>query len=210
MEDYAGNSKKQKDGESKPEKKIDKVISGEATVHKKTLGRKLKDVVVQADLRSVSRYVFYDVLFPAAKNMVVDAATKGIERTVYGDSAIRRRNMGMGAGPRVTYNQTPSRVLGYPGSGSSRPQVGPGPSRHRASGTEFILSTREDAELVLERMNDLIETYDVCVVSDLNDLLGLPQQHVDNNWGWTTLINASIHQIREGFMLDLPPVEQIR
>lgn len=73
-----------------------------------------------------------------------------------------------------------------------------------------ILATRSEAELVLERLGDIIDKFEVASVGDLHDLLGLPQTHVDQKWGWTYVGDASIRQVREGYLLDLPlaaPIE---
>jgi hypothetical protein len=149
----------------------------------------------------VFRYVIHDVLIPAARNTIVDASTKGIERMMYGDSAMRRR--AYGPGPRVTYNNPI-----YRGTPRQAPPVQLG-SRTRAARDDIILNSREEAELVLERMNDIIDTYEVASVADLNDLVGLPTNHVDNKWGWIYLGDVHIRQIREGYLIDFPPPEAI-
>lgn len=207
--DYQGNSKKEKVVDQIPDKKVEKVIVGEVVVHKKSLGRKFKDLFIEADFKSVVRYVSMDVLLPAARNMIVDGASKGIERMMYGDSAIRRRNYGAGVGPRVTYNNPINR--GYRNAPSPRPPLGSLESRSaaRTNREEFILSSREEAQLVLERMNDIIDTYEVVSVADLNDLVGFPTSHVDNKWGWLYLGDVQIRQIREGYLIDLPQAEPL-
>ena len=206
--DYQGNSKKDKEV-TKPTKHVEKVISSEVVVHKKPLSRKFKDLIVGADFKSVTQYVIYEVLIPAARNTIVDASTKGIERMMYGESAIRRRNLG--AGPRITYNNPINRP-GYRDSAHPRPTpLVPGESRSpRHNRDDFILSSREEAELVLERMNDIIETYEVVSVADLNDLVGFPTSYVDNKWGWSYLGEVQIQQIREGYLINLPSAEPIQ
>ncbi len=54
-----------------------------------------------------------------------------------------------------------------------------------------------------------IEQYEVVSVSDLNELLGLPSSHVDNKWGWTNLSTIDTKQVREGFRISFPPLEEI-
>jgi hypothetical protein len=82
-------------------------------------------------------------------------------------------------------------------------------SRRRQDVGEIILASKADAEAVLEEMMDVINDYDVVSVADLNACLGRPSSYVDNNWGWTILKPVDIRQIREGFLLDLPPAEAI-
>lgn len=203
--DYQGNANKDRDPEEKgKEKNVEKVVTGAVIVQKKSLGRKFKDLFVHADLRNSVRYVFVEVMVPAARNLVVDATTKGIERMVYGESAVRRRNYGT-PGPRVTYNSPVRRDY------RQAPPVPSGPRRpSRQNRGDFILSSREEAEVVLERMRDIIDKYEVASVADLNELVGFPSNHVDNKWGWVFLDDVPIRQIREGYLLDLPAEEPIQ
>lgn len=206
--DYQGNAKKDKVDKVLPEKKIEKVISGEVKLQKKSLGRKIKDTFIEADFKSVSRYVVVDVLFPALRNMIVDASQKGIERMVYGERVMRQRNFGMG--PRITYNNPIDR--GYRNASPLRnaPPVTADPRSLRQSQGDFILSSREEGEQVIERLNDIIDNYEVASVADLNELVGFPSSHVDNKWGWTFLGDVQVRQVRDGYMLVLPAVEPIQ
>lgn len=209
MPDYQSNSKNRRETDARPPKVVERVVASEVIVQKKGVFRKFRDLFIEADLRTVVRYVASDVLLPAAKNMLLDAVNRGTERTLYGEAAVRRRNFG--AGPRITYNNPVSRSYG--GSPlrnappvSVEPRLG-GSGRYNRN--EFILTSREEGELVLERMNDIIDTYEVVSVADLNDLVGLPTSHVDNKWGWTNLSATQIRQVREGYLVDFQPAEPI-
>lgn len=217
MPDYAGNSKKSKDTEKStslgdtPSKNVEKVVVADVIIQKKGIGRKFKDLFIEADFKTVVRFIAMDVLVPAAKNMLLDASNKGVERMLYGESAIRRR--GFGAGPRITYNTPVNR--GYSDSPlRSSSQFAPQPSREprtvRYSRNEFVLTSKEDAELVLERMVDIIDNYDVVSVADLNELIGQPSSHTDNKYGWSNLAGVQIRQIREGYLIDFPLAEPIQ
>jgi hypothetical protein len=83
------------------------------------------------------------------------------------------------------------------------------PPRRRQDVGEIILISRDEAELVIERLTDIIDKYEVASVADLHDLVGLPTTYVDNKWGWSVLNSVGVRQIREGFLIDLPPVEPI-
>lgn len=203
--DYQSNSRKAKNNEGVPKKNIEKVVASEVVVKKKPLGRKIKETFIEADLKTVITYVAVDVLLPAARNTIIDATTKGIERLMYGEKAIHRRNFG-GIGPRITYNNPINREYREP---ITRPPSLIDARRPRKDNNDFILSTREEATLVLERMNDLIDTYEVASVADLHELVGFPSSHVDNKWGWSNLNNVDIRQIREGYLIDFPPAEPI-
>jgi len=215
--DYTGNSDKSKKspGKDKPEKKIEKVISGDAQLKKKPIGRKFKDLIVAADFRSVVRYIGYDVLLPAARNTIVDSTTRGIERMMYGEGTMRRRDAG--PGPRITYNSPINRGNPYASTPGNMPQrrlpQGMVPNDHRAARhqrDDIILGNRDEADLVLERMQDILNQYDIVSVADLKELVGLPASYIDNAWGWTFLGDVQIRQIREGYLLDLPSSEPIQ
>jgi len=216
--DYQGNPNNPKRGKvelsPKPEKNIQSVVTNKVVIQKKSLGRKFRDLLIEADFKSVSRYVFFEVMLPAAKNTIVDMSTKGIERMMYGDAAIRRRNYNLGSS-RTTYTNysAPSSRLYREPTVSRYAQTMPGPQVPRAARPardDFVISTREEAELVLEKMNDILEQYDVVCVGDLFELLDQPTTPIDYKWGWLYLGDVHIRQIREGFLLDLPPADPIQ
>lgn len=209
--DYSSNShrdkKTSKDVETE-KVKVEKVVEGEVVIKKPSLGTKIKDLFVNADAKGVLIYVGMEVLLPAARNAIVDGATKGIERMVYGDSP---RRPTYGAGPRVTYNRPVDRGYRpdrpYPNAINTRAY--PVPSAGRRSSEEIVLASREEAELVLERMGDILDMYNVVQMSDMKELIGIATTHVDNKWGWDNLSDARVRQIREGYLLDLPPANPI-
>lgn len=207
--DYQGNSKRDKEGKDNPppKKELTKVVTGEVTTKKKGIGRKVKELIVEADFRSVIGYIMMDILIPAAKNMIVDSAAKGAERMMFGDSVHRR---GVGTGSRISYDRiTRSGVGGSPLRGAPTLERTVRASS-RQSRDDYVVTTRKEAEEVLEMMIDVIDNYEVVSVSDLNELVGYSSSHVDNKWGWTFLGDAQIRQIREGYLIDLPPAEPIQ
>jgi len=62
---------------------------------------------------------------------------------------------------------------------------------------------------VVERLIDILDKYEVVSLADLYDLLGLPTSPIDNKWGWTVLKQVEIRQTREGYLIELPPLEEI-
>lgn len=201
MKDYQ-NSNKSKQDVSKEKPTNEKVVVGDVVVQKKTLGKKFRETFIEVDLHSVLRYITVDVLIPAAKNMFVEASTKGVERLIYGDTASVRRTNVLGA-QKVSYNRPVTRGYRHD-TRMVRSQIPTNPFR-----SDLILADRDEAELVLERMNDIIDAYDVASVADLNELVGLQTSPLDNKWGWLYLGEARIRQTREGFLLDLPSAEPI-
>lgn len=205
--DYQGNSNKGKRerpvAQEEDKKEIEKVVTGVVIKKKPSLGQRFKALFFGGDAKGASRYIAADVLLPAIRNLVVDATTKGIERMVYGESARSIRRPGFDYRSRVQYN-----------SPIMRPEVRsarlPDQTRYsRREPNDLVLASREEAELVLERLIDILDKYEVASLADLYDLTGLPTSHTDNKWGWFNLNSADIRQVREGFLLNLPPVEEI-
>jgi hypothetical protein len=190
----------------KEEKNLTKVVSGEVTQKKKPLGQRFKNMITGVEFKGASQYVFFDVLIPAVKNMVVDAVDVGVKRMIYGDSAPRGVG-GYGRTSRTTYNSPVNRGRDSVMLPKQAPHVAPS----RASRpNDIVLNTREEAELVLSTMQDIIEKYDFASVSDFHTIVGLPSTYVDNNWGWSGLHYVNIRQVREGWLLDMPSVEPIQ
>jgi hypothetical protein len=202
--DYQGNSHKSKELKpSKEDKVVEKVVTGDVVVVKRTLGQKFKAVFFGGEFKSASRYLAADVILPSVRNLIVDMTTKGIERVVYGETTARRRPTNYGG--RVQYNN-PLRRPDRPYLPDQRPSSFSAPRR---ATNDLVLASREEAEVVLERLIDILDKYGVASLADLYDLTGLPSAHVDNKWGWTYLTNTEIRQIRDGYLLDLPPMEEI-
>ena len=192
--------------EEKPKKDIQKVVSTEVVQRKTPLGRRFKNLFFGGEFKGAMKYITNDVLLPALRNMLVDTTTKGVERVVYGESYSRRRpELGR---PRISYDRLSS-PIGRDSRRAMLPDQPPYSSRRRQDIGEIILVSRSEAEIVVERLTDIIDKYEVVSIADLHDLVGLPTTYVDNKWGWSSMKGVDIRQIREGYLLDLPPVEPL-
>lgn len=199
---YQSNSHKSRETKSaQPEKNIEKVITGEAIQRKKSAGSKFKDVFTGEDARSVGSYILFDVFVPALKSMLADATSQGVERILFGDN--RRTNSSGGRQGYTSYNKM------Y----SSKPNNAPRELSRTARAThnfgEVILSSRGEAEEVLDRLTALIDTYSVATVSDLYDLVGITGNFTDDKWGWYDLRGSHISRIREGYLINLPQTQPV-
>lgn len=198
IRNYPGNSiSKKGSGEQTPEdKKVVKLVSGEVTQRKRPLGSRIKDTFTGEDARSVGLYLLFDVIIPAAKTMLADAASQGAERMLFGDS---RPKSSSGRGSYTSYNRM------YSGKGGSNTQQELS-RRSRASHNfdEVVLESRAEAEEVLDFLTHLIGEYDVATVADFYELVGVTGNFTDNKWGWFDLRSASVRRVREGWLISLP------
>lgn len=190
-----------------PSKKVEKVVKTDAVEKPRTLGRRFKDVFFGGEFSGAAKYITADVLLPALRNLVVDASTKGIERIIYGEAAPRRRPEYR---PRTQYNSPISHRREDPRDRVYLPdQPAHNYRANRREANDIIIATRDEADLVLETLIEITQSYDVASLADLYELVGLPSSHTDNKWGWTHLGSASVRQVRDGYLLDLPTMEQI-
>lgn len=205
--DPPSNSHKSKAGKTPPAvpRKAEKVVTGAVVQVQPSLWKKARNSLVAGDVgQSVWQFVVMDVLIPAAKNMVTDtvsmmgdAISEGVRQAMFGDTQTRA---GSGRRTIINYNRVPHR--------SSGPEYGTITPRARAQHDfeSVILATRGEAEVVLDRLRELIAEYDVATVEDFYDLVGITGDFPDNRWGWYDLRPgmATIRHVSGGYLLSLP------
>lgn len=179
------------------------VAVGPVIIKKKGIGRKVKDLFFGGGFKDSMRWVAAELLLPGLRNVIADTGIGAVERMVRGERS-STRNRSVNYGPRVSYNNPIARQT------AALPHQPPYLSRNaRQEVGDIILATREEAEAVLDQLIDVIDKYRSASFGDLQELLGLPHKYTDQRWGWSFLGNAEIVQVREGFLLDLPPMEPI-
>jgi hypothetical protein len=194
------------------EKKVTRVVEGEVVRRKKPLGRRFMETFIGGDTKGVWSYVLFDVLIPAAKDMAADAVSQGIERMLFGEVRSTSRRGGYrpgGSNTYVSYNRYSSSSNPIVRRHEERRSISPR-SRAMHDFQEIILATRPEAELVIERLFDLVDKYNHATVADLYDLVGVSSEYTDNNFGWTDIRGASVVRVSNGYLLDLPRPEPIR
>lgn len=203
--DYPPNSDKSKLGEYE-NKKVERVTSSDPIRRKKSLGKNFKKTFFGGDARGAIQYVIFGVIIPAAKDTLAEAGAQGIERLIFGDSR-RRPSVSRPSGPQgyVSYNR-------YAMGGQQQEAPARTLSRRARSMHDFdeiVLSSRREAEDVIDRLFDLVGQYGSATVSDLYELVGLQSTHTDNKWGWEDARGAGVTRVRNGYLLDLPEPEPL-
>jgi hypothetical protein len=190
--------------EVKPEK-VEQITTGEVLRSKRSLRKRFTENFVGGDASSVGSYVFFDVLLPAAKDMVADAMSMGVEKMLFGEArSSSRRGNRMGSSHHVNY----SRMGSAPGIRVD-PRV---PSRRARANHEFdeiILQGRAEAEEVINKLFDMLEQYEAATVKDLYEMVGIKPEFTDEKYGWVDLRGASVSRVRNGYLLDLPKPEYL-
>lgn len=188
---------------SKPaEKRVDSVVSG-AIKRKKSLGRRLVETFTGEDVHDAGTYVILEVLVPATKKLVLDMVTEGLNRVLWGSTGNRRPTINRQP-DYTSYNRY------YNMAQERRPDA---VARNAPSNAyrrlydfdDYIIPNRGEADMVLDRLNDLIMTYGAATVADLYDLLGQTGvPHTDQNYGWTSSRDMSTSRVGNGYVLNLP------
>lgn len=197
MDQFPPNSHKAKDV---GEKNIQSVVVSQAQLRKKPLGRRFAETFVEGEARSVWSYVALDVLLPAFKDMVLDAITTGASRMMFGDSR-SPTSRALGGGAHTPYG----RISTLSSRGPSTSNLSDNARANHNFG-EIVLSTRVECEEVIDRMWDVIQTYDIATVKDLYKFCNLPSNYTDDKWGWDAKAfqGPRIENDRNGYRLNLP------
>lgn len=208
MEAFPPNSQTAKKAAPEP-KKVQRVTSASAVRRRRPLGKQFGQTFFGGDAHTAVHYMITNVLVPAAKEAIVEAASSGFEKLVYGDTRPRRGGAPPSAFGHVQYNRMTQNHQRddrppLPSRGLSRG----GRARHDFG--ELLIQHRQEAEEVIERMYDIISKYDTVTVADLYELVGINASHIDHKWGWTELRGAQVGRARGGgYILELPEPEPL-
>lgn len=194
MEEYVSNSHKSKESDI-PKKRVEKIVTGEVKTRKKSGFQKFINSVVSEDASDVKSYILMDVLIPAVKKAISDIVTSGIEIILYGNTTSKR--------------STASKIS-YRSYYEDRNPIRDRRSFDRVSPydyDEITLESRQEAEEILCRMDELIGVYGNASIGDFKDFVGITSNYTDYNYGWTDLRNASIVNVRGGgYTVKMPRV----
>lgn len=201
MADYPDNSHsaREQHKDSEPtERKLEKVVNGEAKTRKKSEVKKFASIFVPEDTENVKSYIWMDVIIPGIKNAIADV----VSIILFGDAGRLGRN-GKGKGSKISYRDY------YRDDRDDRRDYG----RPRAAGFEYddiLFETRGDADLVLDQLESAIANYGIASVADLYDLAGITcRSYTANKYGWTDIRTAKVVRVRDGYILQLPRTVQI-
>lgn len=191
MEDYKPNSNrfKQEEKAKEHERKVEKVASGKVIARKPSKMRMFTSQIISDDAKNVKSYVFGEVLIPALKKAISDIVRDGIDIILYGESG---RSSKRSTADKVSYRNYYDRD-----TRSARESRSVMPSTTFYN--DVYLETRGEAEEVMDRMTELVDSYGVVSIADLKDLTGETIQYTDNKYGWTSMRNARIVRTRDGY-----------
>lgn len=194
LPDNSHKSKAEKK-EATEEKRVEKVVHGKVKTKENGV-RKLTDIFISEDVSNVKNYILMDVIVPAVKKAIYDLVVGTLDMSLYG---------GRGNGRRPTADKVSYRDYSSVSRIDDRQRTTSGYSYD-----DIVLESRGEAEAVLSRMDEVMETYGIVRVADLYDLVGVTGDYTNNNYGWTNIRNAKIVRVRDGYKIDMPRALPIR
>ena len=189
--------------EKKVEKRAEAVVTGGASLRKKSDARKLTERLVSEDVSSVKHYVVEDVLIPSLKDAFYNLITEGLNMLLFGGSGKSvKRTVGGGN------NRTNYRAFSEDPRDRDRRHSG---SRSFIEFDDVEFNNRGDAEYVLDQMFEILDNYSMVRVLDLYDLANIQNPpFTADRYGWTNLRSARVERLRGGkFIIRLPRAVQI-
>lgn len=197
--DYTPNSRKVAPEQSSApveKKKVDKVITGTAK-RKPDTARKFTNLFAPGDMSSIKEYLVMDVIVPATKKMISEIVRNGIDMLMYGESG--RSKSYTGNSDKVSYRSY------YGSNDSSRSNSSNSRTRSVFDYDNIVIPTRQEAEEVIRRMDEIVEIYQMVSVADLYDLCGITDHNYMNaKYGWMNIRTAEAVRVRDGYILKLP------
>lgn len=179
-----------------PEKKVEKVVTGNVTIKKKSALAKIRDMFIAEDADKVGNYILMDVLVPSIKKAIVDIIKSSADM-IFGTKGTTQKQ----GGTTYTYGGTP--YVSY--SSQSKPKPEPvNVSRSQYEVGDIIFESRADAEEVLSKLDELISVYGQASVADLCEMVNAPYEFVANKYGWKNIHDAVPVRVPDGYSLRLP------
>lgn len=208
VSNYKPNSHKSKkiisdmnSGEAKERPKLDQIATGQAFEKKKSVGKRISEAFTGDDATSVGDYLLYDIVIPSIKALIADAVGQGTERLMFGSSS-RVRSTTLRNGGRPDYGRM------YSGKPINQMQDGrrdlSAAARANHDFNDIIIPDRGEADLILDKLGEIISMYEFATVSDLYQLTGITGSYTDDKYGWFDIREARITRVREGWRLNLP------
>ena len=192
--------KKQLESPAQSEKRVEKVVHGKVTAKKNEV-RTWANMFISEDVTNVKNYIIMDVIIPSVKKAIYDLIVGTLDMSLYGGRGNNSRRPTADKISYVDYNRASSRD--DHSRGTTRTTTG-------YSYDDITLDTRGEAELVLTRMDEIMEAYDQVRVADLYDLVGITGDYTDNKYGWTNIRNARIVRTRDGYKIEMPRAHALK
>lgn len=198
MEDFKGNP-------DMPEKTSPKPVTTNVIVKKDSEIKSFGKRFFSEDAKTVGSHITQSVVIPTLQKLVSDAVKGAIDWIIYGSKGSKGPT-GVGTISYGSYYNrsgyvNPTPVYNNPMLNNNKPTL--------YSVNDIIIADRGEAEEVLLRMKESINSYGMVSVGDFYDLVGQRANFTDQKWGWFDLRTADIIRVDNGFCIRFPRVQPI-
>ena len=188
MAEYKGNSNRSREEKTSPapiRRVTEPVVSGAKKQKKKGLSRFLE---------------FFHSEEVTETRQIIATGISAVQRLLDAMDVI----MGVSRGG----NRAPAARVGYRkyyDDRDDRSESNRGRANAEFSYQDIVFETRGDAEAVLWRMEEMLDTFQNVSIGDMYDLSGITGgSYTDFKYGWTDLRGARVERVSDGYIIDLP------
>lgn len=186
-------TKKKPAAKVEEKKHLDKVVTGNVTIKKKSEGRKILEKIFPSAGSDLKTTLMDDVIFPMLKNGLWEAVGRILWPN--GDGPVRSSSFG--GGTRINY------------SGFSKPQARqhyiPAGSTFGFDYDRIAFETRGDAEAVLMALDENIDAYGFATVGAFYEAAGVTTNNAQvEKFCWRSIGDAKVAQVGGGWIIRMP------
>lgn len=165
---------------------------------KPSLRERLTDSFLAVNGDDIKERVIFDWVIPGIKNILEDV----VHMLLFGDKA----------DPRISRSRGESRFGGvdYRKISEDRRRKDEYIPRSRKRDPEIVFTTRKEAEEVLVKLYENVDKYGNVTAKDLYLYADMQPEFPMSNWGWRNLTGSSVVEVRGGYLLKLPKMEELR
>lgn len=193
--------------EEKP--KLGGTIQGGVSLKRKTPGQRFTETFLNnGDVKTVGQTILLDVIVPALKEMIFSAGRDALSMFLWGDTrASNKGGLRSYGGIVRDYSSISTNSISR---SRDRDRVDIYRPEDSVRYNNLVFEIRGDAENILFNMRDYINTYDDIQIIKLYELvreqtgIQIPMTSQDAKFGWSDLTNATVRQVRGGYLLELP------
>lgn len=194
--------KAQEESAKKSRERISPVVDRSQVVStKKPLTKKFAETFMTEDTEDVKTWLLMDVIVPGIKNTILDI----LSMMFFGemDSRSKRGRSRRDRDDRVSYSSYYRNSSDRRDRDSRRSVDDRYHSNGRVDIRNIVLRERNYAEIVVNGMRNRIRDNGSASVADLLDLIDMPGQYTDNNYGWDDERDIGIRRVSSGYLIDV-------
>ncbi len=152
-------------------------------------------------IRNIGNSLFDTIVVPALQSLTEDFAGEAVRMLVRGGKTVSK-----GApGKHTSYHSQYSKRARRRGATTGRTV-----NRTQEVYEDIYFDYREDAEMVLGRMMELIAEYRWATIGDLHSLAGIDSNYTHERYGWTDLQRTRVQHTTDGYLITFPEPEYIK